>query len=146
MVIHDIGNHDTEWGSEVIPTRNFATSNSSQGNQGGKFDNTSWGGDCYTNNPSPPWLWTVGWDAKQFNLERFSEGISKATKGQASFFPFGWGPRICIGQNFALIEIKMALPLILQNFSFETSSFAHAPYSIKTVQPQFGPHIILHKI
>ena len=90
-------------------------------------------------------LW--GENAKQFNTGRFSEGISKATKGQASFFPFGWGPRICVSQNFALIETKMALSLILQNFSFETSSsFAHAPYFIKTIQPQFGAHIILHEI
>ena len=90
-------------------------------------------------------LW--GENAKQFNPERFSEGTSKATKGQVSFFPFGGGPRICVGQNFALIETKMALSLILQNFSFETSSSnAHAPCSIIIVQPQFGAHIILHKI
>ena len=90
-------------------------------------------------------LW--GENAKQFNLERFSEGISKATKGQASFFPFGWGPRICVSQNFALIETKMALSLILQNFSFETSSsYAHGPCSIITLQPQFGTHLLLHKI
>ena len=90
-------------------------------------------------------LW--GENAKQFNPERFSEGTSKATKGQVSFFPFGGGPRICVGQNFALIETKMALSLILQNFSFETSSsYTHAPCSIITLQPQFGTHIILHKI
>ena len=90
-------------------------------------------------------LW--GENAKQFNPERFSEGISKATKGQVSFFPFGGGPRICVGQNFALIETKMALSLILQNFSFEmSSSYAHSPCSIITVQPQFGTHVILHKI
>nr|XP_023882012.1 cytochrome P450 72A14-like [Quercus suber] len=90
-------------------------------------------------------LW--GENAKQFNQERFSESISKATKGQVSFFPFGGGPRICVGQNFALVETKMALSLMLQNFSFETSSsYAHAPCSITTVQPQFGAHVILHKI
>ena len=90
-------------------------------------------------------LW--GENAKQFNPERFSEGISKATKGQVSFFPFGGGLRIYVGQNFALVETKMALSLILQNFSFETSSsYAHAPCSIITLQPQFGAHVILHKI
>nr|POE53990.1 11-oxo-beta-amyrin 30-oxidase [Quercus suber] len=90
-------------------------------------------------------LW--GEDAKQFNPKRFLEGISKATKGQVSFFPFGGGPRICVGQNFALVETRMALSLILQKFSFETSSsYAHAPCSIMIVQPQFGTHIILHKI
>ncbi|XP_072205197.1 cytochrome P450 3A4-like isoform X2 [Excalfactoria chinensis] len=55
---------------------------------------------------------------EEFRPERFSkengENIDPYT-----FLPFGAGPRNCIGMRFALLIIKVAIIVLLQNFSFK---------------------------
>ncbi|KAF8696975.1 hypothetical protein HU200_036620 [Digitaria exilis] len=82
-----------------------------------------------------PDIW--GSDVHEFKPERFAEGIAKASKDRLAFFPFGWGPRICIGQNFALLE----------SFEFElTPSYTHAPHTVIMLRPMHGAQIKLRAI
>ena len=90
-----------------------------------------------------------GADADEFRPGRFANGIFKASASDdaPAFFPFGWGQRTCVGQNFAMLEAKMGLAMILQRFSFElSSSYAHAPFPVGLLHPEHGAQIMLRRL
>lgn len=88
-----------------------------------------------------------GEDAKKFNPDRFSEGVAKATDKQYTYLPMSAGPRICLGQNFAFLEAKLVIAMILQRFLVELSpSYVHAPSpTLALIQPQHDVLIMLKK-
>jgi len=47
---------------------------------------------------------------------------------QIIFQPFGAGPRNCIGMRFALVEVKMAICKILQNFQLDVADDTPVSY------------------
>jgi len=55
----------------------------------------------------------------EFRPERWTEDF-KHQLPKFAYFPFGGGPRICIGNTFALIEMTLVLATIAQQFSFRT--------------------------
>ncbi|XP_009075444.1 PREDICTED: cytochrome P450 3A29-like, partial [Acanthisitta chloris] len=70
-------------------------------------------------------------EPEEFRPERFSkenkEGIDPYT-----FLPFGAGPRNCIGMRFALLVVKVAVVVLLQNFSFRTCKDTPIPLVLDT--------------
>ncbi|CAN1838743.1 Cytochrome P450 CYP749A22 [Linum perenne] len=88
-----------------------------------------------------PLLW--GEDCHLFKPERFADGVSRS----AAFFPFGFGPRKCVGSSFAIAEIKIALSMLLQRFRLSLSpSYVHSPFHMLTICPKDGLQIILERL
>ncbi|EOY29240.1 hypothetical protein QUC31_020891 [Theobroma cacao] len=92
-----------------------------------------------------PDLW--GPDANEFKPERFINGVSKACKSPQGYIPFGLGTRLCLGKNFAMVQLKVLLSLIVSRFSFSLSpSYRHSPAFRMLVEPEHGVCIHIQRI
>ncbi|MFE3325215.1 cytochrome P450 [Streptomyces sp. NPDC059176] len=54
-------------------------------------------------------------EPERFDPERFAPGAEKA-RHRYAWFPFGGGPRACIGQHFSMLESVLALSMVLQEY------------------------------
>ncbi len=54
-------------------------------------------------------------DPDQFRPERFTSGYEQSLP-RSAYFPFGGGPRVCIGQSFAMMEAVLILATIAQQY------------------------------
>ncbi|KAH7424338.1 hypothetical protein KP509_11G003200 [Ceratopteris richardii] len=88
-----------------------------------------------------------GDDVDEFRPERFANGISRACKGMHGFMPFGYGPHICIGQTFAMLEAKLVLASVLQRFRIHLpEAYQHAPRLYGVLRPQYGMPLLITRI
>lgn len=76
-------------------------------------------------------------DPDRFDPDRFAPG--RGPVDRFAYLPFGAGPRICIGANFALQEAAIIMATLLSRFRFETVP-GRTPYPrmILTLRPQGG--------
>ena len=57
-------------------------------------------------------------DPTRFDPDRFSPGKEK-DRHSYSYIPFGGGPRLCIGNQFALMEMQILLAMLVRKFSIK---------------------------
>lgn len=88
-----------------------------------------------------------GEDVGTFNPERFVSGVVGACTHPQAFMPFGIGPKFCIGNNFALMEAKIVLSMMLRRFHFIPSpNYKHHPTFTMVQKPKYGLPIILKAV
>jgi len=93
-----------------------------------------------------PALW--GEDVNEFRPERFKEDVLYGgCKHKMGYLPFGFGGRMCVGRNLALMEYKTVLSLILTRFSMSLSpNYLHSPTHLLSLRPSCGMPLILQPI
>jgi len=81
-------------------------------------------------------------DPEDFRPERFLPGHPERPK--FAYFPFGGGPRVCIGNTFAMLEGPLVLATIIQNFRVELlPDCLVVPDPTFTLRPKYGVQVRL---
>jgi cytochrome P450 len=85
-------------------------------------------------------------DPERFDPDRFRpEQI--ASRPRHVYFPFGEGPHVCIGNNFALMEMQLILSMVLQRFRLRL--IPEHPIALKpeaTLRPKYGMKMAVETI
>ena len=87
------------------------------------------------------------WDRPEtFDPERFLPERS-ARRPHFAYFPFGGGPRLCIGNAFALMEAHLILATIAQRYQLRlVPGHPVVPEPLVTLRPRFGLMMTLQKL
>jgi cytochrome P450 len=82
-------------------------------------------------------------DPESFRPERWADGLAKRLPRYA-YFPFGGGPRICIGNSFALMESVLLLATIARRFQLRLAPDASVTLMpTMTLRPDGGIKMIV---
>jgi len=82
----------------------------------------------------------------KFDPARWLNGAAQRLP-RFAYFPFGGGPRLCIGASFAMMEATLVLAAIAQKFRFRlVPGHPVQPVPSITLRPKYGVKMILHKV
>lgn len=80
-----------------------------------------------------------------YDPERFADDRA-AGRHRFAYFPFGGGPRLCIGNQFALMEAQLILATILSRVELRLAPGARVvPEPLITLRPGGALHMTLHR-
>ncbi len=80
-----------------------------------------------------------------FNPERFSNARA-AERHRFAYFPFGGGPRLCIGNQFALVEAQLILATILSQYQLRLLPTTKVvPQPLVTLRPRGVLFMTVHR-
>lgn len=84
--------------------------------------------------------------AVEFIPERFINGKVQGVPDFV-YFPFGGGPRVCIGNHFAIMEATLVLATLIKHYTFELVSDHHQVEAepLITLRPKNGLRMIVKK-
>ncbi len=75
---------------------------------------------------------------ERFDPERFRPGVER-TRPRFAYFPFSGGPRLCIGETFALVEAQLIVAMMLQRHHLALAdSTPVVPEPTLTLRPRGG--------
>lgn len=80
----------------------------------------------------------------RFDPERFTSE-ARAARPKMTYFPFGAGPRICIGEGFAWMEGVLILATLTQQWRMELLSMEVPAQASITLRPKQGIAMRLHR-
>jgi cytochrome P450 len=93
--------------------------------------------------------WVVHRDARwfeepeEFRPERWDNDLARRLP-RCAYFPFGDGPRICIGNHFAMMETVLVLATIAQRFRLElVADFELELLTSVTLRPKHGVPMVV---
>ena len=78
-----------------------------------------------------------------FDPDRFAPGTSR---DRYQYLPFGAGPRVCVGANFAMMQAGIILATLVQHFRFAQAQPLPRPVMTMTVRPDPGIFLNLERL
>jgi cytochrome P450 len=84
-------------------------------------------------------------DPERFDPERWTPEAT-AARPKFSYYPFGGGPRVCVGEQFAWMEGVLVLASLARRWRLRlVPGHPVVPQAIVTLRPKFGMRMTLHR-